>query len=163
MNERKFVQHIRSDKSDSYGNPILPSPDKILDGEIAINYAKDKERIAFKNNQNEIVTISTDKTNENKFSQKVLFIDGSNGDVNQTIKPNTFYNFGVCTNLTLSFEDEINGILNEYMFQFTSGETATVLNLPKDIKWLNGTVPTIEPLKVYQVSIVNKFGLICGW
>ena len=44
------------------------------------------------------------------------------------------------------------------MFQFTSGATATSLTLPDDIKWANEV--TIEPNKIYQVSILKGLGSV---
>lgn len=43
------------------GNPKLPTSSQIEYGELAINYAKDKETISIKNSNNEIVTFSSDK------------------------------------------------------------------------------------------------------
>lgn len=49
-------------------------------------------------------------------------------------------------------------IVNEYMIQFTSGEVATTLALPVDIKW--NTAPTINANKIYQISIINNLAVI---
>ena len=43
------------------GNPKLPTSSQIEYGELAINYAKDKETISLKNANNEIVSFSSDK------------------------------------------------------------------------------------------------------
>ncbi len=40
----------------------------------------------------------------------------------QPISPNKFYKFGNVTTLTITFAPETPNVLNEYMFQFTSGE-----------------------------------------
>ena len=78
----------------------------------------------------------------------------------QSISPNKFYKFKSVTTLTITFAPETPNVLNEYMFQFTSGETATVLNMPDSIKWIGDH--TIEPNKTYQVSIVNNLAVIGG-
>ena len=78
----------------------------------------------------------------------------------QSISPNKFYKFGNVTTLTITFSPEIPNVLNEYMFQFASGETATVLNMPDSVKWIGDH--TIEPNKTYQVSIVNNLAVIGG-
>ena len=78
----------------------------------------------------------------------------------QSISPNKFYKFGSVTTLTITFAPETPNVLNEYMFQFTSGETATVLNMPDSVKWSGDH--TIEPNKTYQVSIVNNLAVIGG-
>lgn len=78
----------------------------------------------------------------------------------QSISPNKFYKFESVTTLTITFSPETPNVLNEYMFQFTSGETATVLNMPDSVKWIGDH--TIEPNKTYQVSIVNNLAVIGG-
>lgn len=78
----------------------------------------------------------------------------------QSISPNKFYKFESVTTLTITFSPETPNVLNEYMFQFTSGETATVLNMPDSVRWIGDH--TIEPNKTYQVSIVNNLAVIGG-
>ena len=78
----------------------------------------------------------------------------------QSISPNKFYKFESVTTLTITFSQETPNVLNEYMFQFTSGETATVLNMPDSVRWIGDH--TIEPNKTYQVSIVNNLAVIGG-
>lgn len=78
-------------------------------------------------------------------------------DITSTIlKPNTFYVWGEVAALTLTLDAEVDGIANEYLFQFTSGATATTLSLPDTIKWSGGETPEIEAGKTYQVSILNN-------
>lgn len=77
------------------------------------------------------------------------------------LKPNKFYKFGEVTELNLTLaEITDNTQLNEYMFEFISGETATTLVLPDTIKWAD--TPDVEANKIYQCSIVNNVGLIVG-
>lgn len=77
------------------------------------------------------------------------------------LQPNKFYKFGEVTELNLSLaEITDNTQLNEFMFEFISGETATTLTLPDTIKWADN--PEIEANKIYQCSIVNNVGLIVG-
>lgn len=89
--------------------------------------------------------------------------DGGTGAITKTLSPNVFYQFGEATLLTLTLGNEIPGIYNEYMFQFTCGAIPTTLGLPDDIKWLNGEAPIIKANKTYQVSIVNKLAVIGGF
>ena len=64
------------------GKPKLPTPDQIVYGEIAINYAKDVETISIKNNSDEIVTFSSDKIIETKIAESnKLILDGLNGSI----------------------------------------------------------------------------------
>ena len=67
----KTVNNISHKKSVvvENGKPKLPTPDQIVYGEIAINYAKDAETISLKNNSDEIVTRSSDKIIEKKIAE----------------------------------------------------------------------------------------------
>ena len=77
------------------------------------------------------------------------------------INPNTFYKFGEVASLNITLASITdNTIYNEYMFEFTSGSTATTLTLPSSIKWLE--TPTIDANKIYQCSIVDNVGLLVG-
>ena len=77
------------------------------------------------------------------------------------LQPNKFYKFGEVTELNLTLaETTDNTQLNEFMFEFISGETATTLTLPDTIKWAE--TPSIEANNIYQCSIVNSIGLIVG-
>lgn len=77
-----------------------------------------------------------------------------------SIKPNKFYIWDEVTSLTITLEPEIPEVINEYMFQFTSGSTPTTLSLPSDIKWVNDELPIIESNYIYQISILNGLGSI---
>ena len=78
-----------------------------------------------------------------------------------TIEPNKYYQFGEVTELSINLAEPIDTtILNEYMFEFVSGDIATTLTLPDTIKWLKE--PTIEANKTYQCSIVNNVGVLLG-
>lgn len=77
------------------------------------------------------------------------------------LQPNKFYKFGEVTELNLTLvEITDNTHLNEFMFEFISGETATTLILPDTIKWAEA--PDVEANKIYQCSIVNNVGLMVG-
>lgn len=52
-----------------------------------------------------------------------------------TLTPNTLHKWDEVTELTLTLGAETPGIVNEYLIQFTSGTTPTVVTLPEDIKW----------------------------
>ena len=80
----KTVNNISHKKSVvvENGKPKLPTPDQIVYGEIAINYAKDAETISLKNNSDEIVTRSSDKIIEKKIAESnQLILDGLNGSI----------------------------------------------------------------------------------
>lgn len=76
------------------------------------------------------------------------------------ITPNTFHVWGEVEMLDLSLVEGQEGVMNEYMFQFTSGSTPTTLSISESVKWQ--TEPNIEANKTYQVSIVDNIGLIIG-
>ena len=82
-------------------------------------------------------------------------VNHGTGDTTFTLTPNTFHVWDEVTSLTLNFGSGISGVANEYLFQFTSGSTATSLTLPDDIKWANDNAPTIEANMIYQVSVLR--------
>lgn len=77
------------------------------------------------------------------------------------ILPNIFHKWDEVASLsiTLDADDGEEGIVDEYIFQFTSGATPTVLSLPADIQWYKDEAPTIEANMVYQISIINNLGV----
>lgn len=78
------------------------------------------------------------------------------------IAPNKMYMFGTRESLTITLAaPSDNTIVNEYMFQFTSGSTATTLNVPASVVWLKD--PDIQTGKKYAVSIENNLGIIGEW
>lgn len=58
-----------------------------------------------------------------------------------TIAPNTLNKWEEVAELTLALGAETPGIVNEYLIQFTSGATPTVVTVPEDVKWAS-------PLKI---------------
>lgn len=78
----------------------------------------------------------------------------------QEIVPNKMYIFGEVTSLNITLGAETPNIFNEYMFQFTSGTTPAVLNLPKSVKWIGSNI--VEANKTYQLSIVNNLAVMGG-
>ncbi len=77
-----------------------------------------------------------------------------------TVYPNIYYSFGETGTLTVNFAEGESDKRNEYLFSFTSGETATVLTLPSSVKWMNEL--TVEPNKRYEISVVDNIGLWCA-
>ena len=82
-------------------------------------------------------------------------VNHGTGDTTFTLTPNTFHVWDEVTSLTLNFDNETSGVANEYLFQFTSGSTATSLTLPNSIKSANDNVPTIGANMIYQVSVLR--------
>ena len=76
-----------------------------------------------------------------------------------SIQPNVLNVWGEVSELAITLLPPADArIVNEYMVQFSSGETATTLVLPADIKWMSA--PIIQANKVYQLSIVNNLAVI---
>ena len=79
----------------------------------------------------------------------------------QEIEPNKFYKFGEVSSLNITLAAITDtSVLNEFMFEFISGATATTLTLPNTVKWIE--TPTIEANKIYQCSIVDNIGVSLG-
>lgn len=51
-------------------------------------------------------------------------------------------------------------IVNNYMFEFTASSSGCTLSVPSTIKWINGTAPSIEAGKTYQISIINNLATV---
>ena len=83
-------------------------------------------------------------------------INHGTNDTTFTLTPNTFHVWDEVASLDLSFADEQSGVANEYLFQFTSGATATTLTLP-DVKWAEELV--VASNAVYQVSVLKGLGV----
>ena len=95
-------------------------------------------------------------------SKDILVIDKTSDTSSSfVIDPNKMYMFGVRTSLTITLNAGEEGIVNEYMFQFTSGSTATTLTVPSSVVWLKD--PNIQTGKKYAVSIENNLGIIGEW
>lgn len=81
--------------------------------------------------------------------------------IQTNIDPNRFYVFPNAGQLTIDFNSGISGIVNEYHFRFTSGSTATQLdipaavNIPDDFEVVANTV--------YEVSIIDNFMVYSSW
>lgn len=105
----------------------------------------------------------TDNGQYAEFAKPTKVESGGSGSVTRQIKPNTFYKFGSCSKLTITLGAETSGIVNEYMFEFESGSTATTLSVPSTVTWSGGSAPTIEANKTYQVSIVNNLAVYAAF
>lgn len=89
-------------------------------------------------------------------------VNHGTSDTSFALTPNVFHRWGTVSSLSLTLATPSNQtILNEYMFEFVSGSTATSLTLPSTVKW--ETELAIEPNKTYQVSIIENLGVIGGF
>lgn len=87
-------------------------------------------------------------------------VNHGTSDTILSLEPNTFHIWDEVESLQLVYRRPTAGIANEYLFQFTSGATATTLMLPDTIKWVGGSAPTIQPNMIYQISILNGLGSV---
>jgi len=87
-------------------------------------------------------------------------VNHGTSDTTFALTPNKFHVWGTVASLTLTFATGEVGYIQEYIFQFTSGSTATTLNLPSSVRWI--TDNTVEANKTYQVSILNSLAVMGG-
>lgn len=80
-----------------------------------------------------------------------------------TLSPNIYYrntNTSL-SRLTITLGSESDSsILNEYLVEFTTRSSGTMITLPSSVKWANGETPTFEASTTYQISIVNNLGIV---
>lgn len=101
---------------------------------------------------------ASDKTKLDGLS-KIEVVDHGTEDLTFALTPNTYHKWGEVTSLDLTLAEPADStVYNEYMFEFTSGATATSLSLPDTIKWV--TAPVIVEGLTYLGSIVNNIGVI---
>lgn len=105
----------------------------------------------------------TDNGQYVEFAKPIKLEDGGSGSVTKQISPNTFYSFGECSSLTITFGSETSGIVNVYSFEFTSGTNPTTLNLPPEVKFPSGETFATEANKVYEISIRNNKATYQVW
>lgn len=88
---------------------------------------------------------------ENPVSADIPIVNAT--ETTLSIEPGKLYSFGEVAALDISLTEPTNpDVVNEYMFTFTSGATATQLTLPVTV---NG-VPAIKPNSIYQCSIIDN-------
>lgn len=89
-------------------------------------------------------------------SYPIVYHDTS--DTEFTLTPNTFHVWEDAEDsLTLLFGEEIDGVMNEYLFQFNYVQLGCSLSLPSTVKWADDIIPDFTDISfVYQVSIVNN-------
>ena len=85
----------------------------------------------------------------------------SKTDTNVTILPGKMYVWGRVNGLTVTLGAGTEGIVNEYMMQFTVGSSLFALTLSPSVKWVEE--PDWEVGYVYQVSIEDGLAVAAGW
>lgn len=94
-------------------------------------------------------------------ADKVAVVNHGTSQTTLAIEPNVFHTWGSVSALTLTLaQPEDETMVNEYMFDFYSWNTATVLTLPEDVVW--ATDHTTATHMHYQVSILNNIAVMAG-
>lgn len=107
-------------------------------------------------------SINANTTSINGKQDKITIVDHGTSDTTFTLTPNVLHKWGTVTKLTLTLGGGTTGVANYYMFQFTSGSTATTLSVPATVKWSGGEL-NIEANKTYQVSILDNCAVMGGF
>lgn len=116
--------------------------------------------------RNEWAEVSTGGGDTEEIWQAIEDIQGGIDEIETTatettvLQANKFYSFGVAETLTLEFAEGEADKVNEYLFSFVSGTTATVLTLPSSVQWVNEL--TVEANKRYEISVVDNIALWCA-
>ena len=139
------------------GTPKLPTSSQIEYGELAVNYAKDKETISLKNANNEIVTFSSDvqiqsffKETEEIIANALNDINARLGSVNELVEENELVTAAALNDINARLGEGSGDISEEIEELITNFEelslgTATALNdLNSRITTLTSDVDEIE-------------------
>ena len=82
-NIKRHVSHIKSSVVTD-GQPRLPLPSNLVEGEIAVNYAKDYETLSIKNSSGYIATFSSDTIRDAKLEEVGRTISAALNELNET-------------------------------------------------------------------------------
>lgn len=105
------------------------------------------------------VVTDAEKSSWDGKAEPTPVVNHGTSDTTFSLTPNVLHIWGTVSALTLTLATPSDAtIVNEYMFQFTSGSTATTLSLPSTVTWV--AAPSINAGATYQVSIVNNLGVI---
>lgn len=146
-------------------NDVITNSIQEINLSVEENYNTINELIEIVN-ENEDVTASALNDLNKKINQIIENIGFSSNTVYGVVKhgvsdktyiltPNTLHIWDEVDFLTLTLATEQNVIINEFLFQFESGEEPTVLSLPSNILWANDEILEIESGYIYQISILN--------
>lgn len=87
----------------------------------------------------------------------IPIVEHTASETTVSIEPNAFHIWPQMSSLNITLATPTdNTTVNLYMFEFTSGATATTLSLPSTITWENGVNPTIEANTRYEITIQNN-------
>lgn len=87
-------------------------------------------------------------------------VNHGTSDTTFTLTPNVLHVWDVIRSLNITLDDEIEGVANEFMFQFKTGDTPPTITLPDRIKWANDETPVFDSFEIVQISILNGLGTV---
>lgn len=106
------------------------------------------------------VELAGNKTSADlKISADITQVDHGTSDTTFTLPPNEIHTWGEVSSLTLTLGAGTSGIVNEYLFAFSSGATPTTLSLPKSIQ----TDIYVDANTHYECSIVGDYMTFHDW
>ena len=106
------------------------------------------------------VTLSGNKTSADLgISAETTQVDHGTADTTFELPPNQMHTWGEVPSLTLTLGAGTSGIVNEYLFAFTSGATPTTLSLPESIQ----TDIYVDANTHYECSIVGDYMTFHDW
>ena len=119
---------------------------------------------SFELQSNKVTSISNLSTDTDYPSAKAVY-DNINPQVATThplngFLPNVMYNLGELTGtitFALAAPTDAN-IVNHYYWTFDTTSTAPTITWPSGITWQDGSAPTVNASKHYEISILNNIG-----
>lgn len=105
----------------------------------------------------------------NEFNQLVAAVNNNTVEVidvtgttpTQELSPNTFYQFGSVTSLTVTLGSAVSGIANIYAFRFTAGQDNPTITLPQGVV-INQDL-SLKTGDVCEFSIQDNLALFSVW
>lgn len=147
------------------GAPKLPTSSQIEYGELAVNYAKDKETISLKNSDNEIVTFSSDaqiqsffKETEEIIANALNDINARLGSVNKLVEDNELVTAAALNDIN-SRLGEGSGDVSEEIEELTANFEELSLGTATALNDLNSRVTTltsdVDEIELGAASALN--------
>lgn len=173
------ILNKRSNEITEDGNPKLPLPEELKYGQIAINYAKGKETIAIKNDQDEVVSINSgikgvkvgSNTTNESVANGIVTIANASRDRDGSISSTTYIalnggavysvSFGYGPDDVTIFYDRWNLISNTFIKKFNqnlnsaTSATAGVMSASDKVK-LDSIINTGDGTKFLADNFTYK-------
>lgn len=128
--------------------------------------AQARANIDAESNKNKVQSLDGNESDETKYPSTKAVYDGIHPSIESSqpqngFLPNIFYNLGELTgSITFSLATpEDSNIVNHYYWTFETGSTAPTITWPNGITWVDGSAPTINSNKHYEISVLNGIGI----